>query len=778
MGQEETQFAEIIKFFSLALKQHRLYSPTHPAARFAFRNLFGALEAALGAGSLTLGFVEGQILANEQPFDKKQTGVADLLNEFQRLNIESLIFDPGVTEEELAALLRIMTLPPRTLAETGGLKPEFDKEFLQRIRLGISRYRMIKEEGDALRKAELEAASGEAEAEDGSGARRRVERMDEIIEHGLTGAEDGIDFDVERLSYEVERRPESVARQMVSRADNLESLERIVQNMGSFLRQCLAQPFLQQGKDFSLTVSRLAKEFKKVVESCDTPEDFRGSIKELVSVLQQCADAVKVELIVRAFEQSGGDCRALVQIKSKFLSGRQAPARLLEPLKERLLSLGLEKDEIEQILAAEQRRPPRGAHTVEVDADELAELRKMTARYEQDVKGLKDDLARTRGHKERLENIIGSLAEGLVVVDNEGRIQMMNPAAEKLLRMTQAEGLGNQIGESLKAEHIVALTKGPLLVESEEVNKEIDLQAMDDEARKILQASSAVIENEVGQTVGMVAVLSDITKQRKLDEMKSKFVAHVSHEMRTPLLAIEQSLHILLSKEIEAVTPAREQFLGIAYRNISRLSRLINDLLDVAKIEAHEMKLKPIMFNINDLVHHVAETVGGWAESKKIVVEEKMPATEITVEADPDRLIQVITNLVGNAIKFTPEGGRITLEIDPDYSEPQISPEPCIVIAVRDTGVGIAPEDQERIFQKFEQADLAPPAQGVGSTGLGLTIAKEIVELHKGRIWVESKPAEGSRFAFVIPRRLHDRSATATAAPQQGSAPLPHGHVP
>ena len=295
--------------------------------------------------------------------------------------------------------------------------------------------------------------------------------------------------------------------------------------------------------------------------------------------------------------------------------------------------------------------------------------------------------------------------------------------------------------------------------------KEIEVRSIDDETRKILQASSAVIEDQEGETVGMVAVLSDITKQKKLDKVKSKFVAHVSHEMRTPLLAIEQSLHILLSKEVEAVSPEQEKFLQIADRNISRLSRLVNDLLDVAKIEAGEMKLKPISFKICDMVHHVVETVRGWAENKKIAIEEKLPVPDVEVEADPDRIIQVVTNLLGNAVKFTPDGGRVTLEIDPNRKEEEVSQEPCVAICVQDTGVGIPLEDQDRIFRKFEQGSLPSPSGGVGSTGLGLTIAKEIVDLHKGKIWVESEPGKGSRFIFAIPKRLKDRATEEQQAP-------------
>jgi len=767
MPDTETQYGDIIKLFSLVLKQYRLYSPTHPAAQTAFRNFSAALEQAVtSAGTLTFGFMEAQIVVNEQPFDRKKTGVGDLLKECQRLHIESLIFDPGVAEAEISALVRIMTIPQKTTEETGGFKQAFDNEGFQRIRLGTSRYRMVKEEEEVVKKSEIDPGPSEAETDaPGPPQGRTVDRMEEVIEHGLTGTEKEIDFDLERLTYEVEKKPEIVARQMVRQADNLDSLKRIVEDMGRFLRDRLAQPFVEQGKDFSRTVSRLAKEFKKVVESFETPEDFRGSVKELVNVLERCADAVKLELIVRAFEESGGEAKSLARIKTKFLASKEARDRILAELKERLLNLGLGEKEFEQAFSLEEKPASKKAPGVDVSAEELAELRQIKERYQTEIKGLKGELQRAHGHKERLENVIGSLAEGLVVVDNEGKIQMLNPAAEKLLGMKQGQGLGIPIDQSLKAEHIVALTKGPLLDEANEVAKEIEVRSIDDETRKILQASSAVIENEQGETVGMVAVLSDITKQKKIDEMKSKFVAHVSHELRTPLLAIEQSLRILLSKEVEAVSPEQEKFLQIADRNISRLSRLVNDLLDVAKIEAGEMKLKPISFKICDMVHHVVETVRGWAENKKIAIEEKLPVPDVEVEADPDRIIQVVTNLLGNAVKFTPDGGRVTLEIDPNRKEEEVSQEPCVAICVQDTGVGIPLEDQDRIFRKFEQGSLPSPSGGVGSTGLGLTIAKEIVDLHKGKIWVESEPGKGSRFIFAIPKRLKDRATEEQQAP-------------
>ena len=385
-------------------------------------------------------------------------------------------------------------------------------------------------------------------------------------------------------------------------------------------------------------------------------------------------------------------------------------------------------------------------------------LRRLLERIEEEVSRKVDEkvapvqreLGVVRNEKERVDAIIRNMGEGVVVVDHEGKIQLMNPAAEKLLGMSLRDARGIVLASVLKAEHLLALAKGPLKDQPDHVTKEIEVKSIDDHTRKILQASTAIIENQAGKTVGMVSVLSDITRQKEIEEMKSAFVAHVSHELRTPLFAIEQSLALLLEKEKAHLSANEEQFLAIAHRNIIRLSRLVDDLLDVAKLEAGQMRLRKTCFSIGDLVRHTVETVRGWAGTNALTIEERYPQSDLEVEADPDRITQVVTNLLSNALKFTPPGGKILVELDTDYRDPANS-RPWVAVSVEDTGIGIAKEDQERIFEKFEQVSLVAP-KGVSSTGLGLTIAKEIVELHGGKIWVESDPGKGSRFTFIIPK--------------------------
>lgn len=297
--------------------------------------------------------------------------------------------------------------------------------------------------------------------------------------------------------------------------------------------------------------------------------------------------------------------------------------------------------------------------------------------------------------KKDTEAVLKSIAEGLVVVDSEGKVIMMNPAAEKLLGVERKNKIGKNLLEGLKEERLVSLIKGS------EKEREIELISQQDETKKILRASSAVIEDENGRTVGMVSVLSDITKQKELDRMKSQFIASVSHELRTPLIAIEKSLSLLLSKAVGPISETQEQFLSIAERILKRLSRLINDLLDLSRLEAGRMRLETNPSSIEKIIDECVETFITWANTKSIKIEKRIQKNLPLVNIDPIRINQVLNNLIGNAIKFTPKNGRIIVEASLYPKE--------IRVSVADTGIGIPKDALNKVFDKFYQVHERTP---------------------------------------------------------------------
>jgi len=238
--------------------------------------------------------------------------------------------------------------------------------------------------------------------------------------------------------------------------------------------------------------------------------------------------------------------------------------------------------------------------------------------------------------------------------------------------------------------------------------------------------------------------LADKNKRlQELDQLKSDFLSMVSHELRTPL-AIMKEFVLLLWDEIPGkLNTEQKEYILTIISNIDRLARLINDLLDVSKMEAGKVELKRMAVNIIDLAEGVVSNLKVEADKKNIAINKVFGTPALEISADLDKVIQIFTNLINNAIKFTPEGGQITVKISDKGQEVECS--------VSDTGVGIPREDFDKVFTKFQQFNRTAGAGSKG-TGLGLAITKELVELHKGKIWVDSEAGKGTAFIFTLPK--------------------------
>ncbi len=342
--------------------------------------------------------------------------------------------------------------------------------------------------------------------------------------------------------------------------------------------------------------------------------------------------------------------------------------------------------------------------------------------------------------KNQTEAIVQSLAEGLVVVNNKGEVVMMNPAAEKLLGVDKKEKIGKSLTEDLSGDEVVSLVRDV----KGQGEKIVELDSAQAETKRIIRSSSALVENQNGQTVGMVSVLTDVTKQRELDRLKSQFVSSVTHELRTPLVATQKALDVILTKAAGPINEDQTRFLDIARRNLERLYALINDILDLSKLEAGKMKVEFAPASVEQMVNEVCSSLGSWANSKNIQLVKRVADGLPMVTMDADRIIQVLNNLVSNALKFTPQDGTVTVEAKPRGGGQHVE------VSVQDTGIGIAKEDLDRVFEKFLQVGERRQTD-VSGTGLGLSIAKEIVERHGGRIWAESEKGQGAKFSFVLP---------------------------
>jgi hypothetical protein len=240
----------------------------------------------------------------------------------------------------------------------------------------------------------------------------------------------------------------------------------------------------------------------------------------------------------------------------------------------------------------------------------------------------------------------------------------------------------------------------------------------------------------------VVTIFRDVTKEVEADRAKSEFVSTVSHELRTPMTAIKGYTDLLHAGAAGPINAEQKRFLSTIKSNTDRLTALINDLLDISRMETGRIRFEPRPLQIGEVVADVVNVLAGPAENKNLSLNYEVAAGLPDVMGDRDRLHQVLTNLIGNAIRYTLDGGEIDVKV--------YLVERAVRVDVRDTGIGIAPEDMAHLFERFYRAD-HPLVQETRGTGLGLSIVKMFIEMHGGRIWVESEPDEGSTFTFILP---------------------------
>ncbi len=339
--------------------------------------------------------------------------------------------------------------------------------------------------------------------------------------------------------------------------------------------------------------------------------------------------------------------------------------------------------------------------------------------------------------KERVENIVEDSASGIITVDENCNVVMVNPEAERVIGAKLKDRVGKPIWDGIREGQMVTLARDlkGLQTSAVEIKGEDDI-------KRTIKASNAVIHNTYDKMVGIFSVLSDVTKYKELEQMKKDFAANVTHELRTPLVATKQAIGNMLLLA-ENLNEDQKKMLQIAHRNTERLSRLINDILDFSKIDAGKMLIRQEMVETVPFLKEIVFSLKPFADANGITLDIKMPNVLPSLFVDKDRITQVFVNLLSNAIKFTNKGGSAQVDAIGVKNE-------FLQMAVTDTGRGIDKKDIERIFEKFVQVG-AKDATAVRGTGLGLAITKNIIELHNGKIWVESELGKGSKFFVTLP---------------------------
>ena len=378
---------------------------------------------------------------------------------------------------------------------------------------------------------------------------------------------------------------------------------------------------------------------------------------------------------------------------------------------------------------------------------ELVETKRAVLNILEDVQEAKEEIGQ---EKNRLETILRSIGEGVYVVDADNKIVLFNRQAESLLVYKEADVLGVLAGEVFK----VYNEKGELQAINgqspvdeiwrsgkADMVRNMELARKDGTRFPVIMSIAPILRR--GDVAGGIVAFRDVTLEREIDTMKSEFVSVASHQLRTPLSAIKWFLEMLIAGDAEAVNENQKEFLDRAYESNERMIKLVNDLLNVSRMESGKIKFEPKPTQLGDIFQSVITELTPLTRARNITIQSAFADAKLPeVFVDPDKIRQVIMNLVSNAIKYTSGRGKIELFYERHPNE--------LVFNIKDNGIGIPKDQQHKVFNKFFRADNVMKVQTEGS-GLGLYIGRTLVEASGGRMWFTSQENKGTTFSFALP---------------------------
>ncbi len=353
---------------------------------------------------------------------------------------------------------------------------------------------------------------------------------------------------------------------------------------------------------------------------------------------------------------------------------------------------------------------------------------------------IKEAQESTESERQRLDSVLRHMSDGVIATDRRGRIVIMNTAALDILNLKSEKVIGIPLLSILPLDEKVTFRE--LL----ETQQERLIHLEEDGEDSIVQCEFSVIQRESGFISGLVCVLTDVTEQQKIDRERRNFVSNVSHELRTPLTSIKSYTEALVDGawENKEIAPG---FLKVIETETDRMMRMITDLLNLSRMDQNRLGLEKEFINMNELVLHIVNRFEMVLQSEPYREKNYRILTDITqrdlwVELDQDKITQVLDNIINNAIKYSPDGGRIIVRLMETHTD--------IIVSVSDEGLGIARKDIPHLFDRFYRVDKAR-SRAMGGSGLGLAIAQEVVQLHGGKIWVNSIENKGSTFFVSLP---------------------------
>ncbi|ODD49660.1 cell wall metabolism sensor histidine kinase WalK [Listeria monocytogenes] len=376
----------------------------------------------------------------------------------------------------------------------------------------------------------------------------------------------------------------------------------------------------------------------------------------------------------------------------------------------------------------------RGNYSRKVKVYGVDEIGELADSFNTLTKRVQEAQAMTEGERRKLSSVLAYMTDGVIATDRRGKVILINTPAEKMLRVKHESVNGRSIidvldiGDTYQFEDLMEVD-GSLTMDRSTLDKPY-----------VLRANFSVIQRETGFNNGVIAVLHDITDQEKVDQERRDFVSNVSHELRTPLTSMHSYLEALSDGawEDKEIAP---RFLEVTQNETERMIRLVNDLLKLSRMDGGREQLEKSFVNFTDFFNHIIDRFE-MMKKETIMFKRHIPREPVIIEIDEDKVMQVLDNIISNANKYSPDGGRISFYLKKFEDE--------IEVSIADEGLGVPDEDLANVFDRFFRVDKARSRE-MGGTGLGLAIAREVIEAHGGRIWAERNKNKGTIIKFTLP---------------------------
>ncbi|ENU2125454.1 cell wall metabolism sensor histidine kinase WalK [Listeria monocytogenes] len=376
----------------------------------------------------------------------------------------------------------------------------------------------------------------------------------------------------------------------------------------------------------------------------------------------------------------------------------------------------------------------RGNYSRKVKVYGVDEIGELADSFNTLTKRVQEAQAMTEGERRKLSSVLAYMTDGVIATDRRGKVILINTPAEKMLRVKHESANGRSIidvldiGDTYQFEDLMEVD-GSLTMDRSTLDKPY-----------VLRANFSVIQRETGFNNGVIAVLHDTTDQEKVDQERRDFVSNVSHELRTPLTSMHSYLEALSDGawEDKEIAP---RFLEVTQNETERMIRLVNDLLKLSRMDGGREQLEKSFVNFTDFFNHIIDRFE-MMKKETIMFKRHIPREPVIIEIDEDKVMQVLDNIISNANKYSPDGGRISFYLKKFEDE--------IEVSIADEGLGVPDEDLANVFDRFFRVDKARSRE-MGGTGLGLAIAREVIEAHGGRIWAERNKTKGTIIKFTLP---------------------------